>query len=139
MESIILLIVLLVSVAGAKFVIDRVKGFANPASMSDKEILSAIAGQADWLERQLHHVAKYGGAQPYPELAECRREYIVSLCEALLSRHAEPVNLMYNATKRARELEAEGVPRKTAVVQGVKQRLFEENGHTYIARWHPAG
>lgn len=139
MEAIIFVIVVVVAIAAVRFVIDRAKGFADPSHMTDQEVLSAIAGQADWLEKQLHHVAKFGGIQPYPELAERRREYIVTLCETLLSRHPEPINLMYNATKRARQLETEGVPHKTAVVQGVKQRMFEDNGYTYIARWHPGG
>ena len=80
---------------------------------------------------------KFGGAEPHPDLAESRREYIVKLCEAIIIRHPKPINIMYNATKRAKQLEDEGIPHKTAAVQGVKQRLFEDNGVSYMARWHP--
>ncbi len=110
--------------------------FKDPSDMSDQEILSAIAGQADWLEKQLFHVAKFGGAEPHPELAERRRQYIFRLSKTLISRHPQPINLFYNATKRASQLEADGVPHEVAVVQGVKQRLFEDNSINYIARWH---
>jgi hypothetical protein len=137
MEAIVVGVILVFAVAAFSLLSDRSKGFTDPTTMTDKDILSAVAGQADWLEKQIHHVAKFGGPEPHAELAEKRREYIVRLCETLVGRHPEPINLMYNATKRARQLEAEGVPHKTAVVQGVKQRMFEDNGYSYIARWHP--
>ena len=112
------------------------ESFRDPNSMNDKEILSAIAGQADWLEKQLIHVAKFGGKEPQPDIAAKRREYIYRLCKILVERHPKPINIMYDATKRAAQLESEGVPHKIAVVQGVKQRLFAENGVNYMARWH---
>lgn len=112
------------------------ESFRDPGSMTDKAILSAIAGQADWLERQLMHVAKFGGKEPQENIAAKRREYIYRLCKTLIDRHPKPINTMYDATKRAAQLESEGVPHKTAVVQGVKQRLFAENGVNYMARWH---
>jgi hypothetical protein len=137
MEAIVLVVVAIGAIAVIRFLLDRAKGFADPVGMTDQEVLAAIAGQAEWLERQLHHVAQFGGKEPHPELAEKRREYIVRLCETLVSRHPQPRNLMYNATKRARQLEAEGVPHKVATVQGVKQSMFEDNGYTFLARWHP--
>lgn len=75
--------------------------FRDPKSLSDKESLSAIAGQADWLEKQLLHVAKFGGGEPQPAVAAKRREYIYQLCEALIARHPKPINTMYDATKRS--------------------------------------
>jgi hypothetical protein len=137
METVGLLIVLLAAVALFRLVARSMGDFREPVSMSDKEILSAIAGQADWLERQLQHVMKFGGVALHSKRADRRREYIVSLCEQLISRHPQPINLLHHATKRAKQLEIEGLPRKVAVVQAVKQRLFAENGYTYLARWHP--
>ena len=137
MEAAILIIVLLGAFALFSFFVDRAKGFTDPSSLSDKDILSAIAGQADWLEKQLRHVAQHGGSEPYAELAEKRREYIFLLCETLISRHPDPINLMYNATKRVKQLESEGIPHRHAIVVGVKQRVFEDNGYVYMARWHP--
>ena len=136
MNTLILLAVVLALAVGIPFVVDRAKGFNDPTNMSDQDILSAIAGQADWLEKQLRHSLKFGGAEPRPELAAKRREYIYRLCETLISRHPEPKHLLYHATKRAAQLEAEGKPHKASVVIGVKERLFAESGYTYMAKWH---
>ena len=137
MEALGLILLVGLIIVAFNFIADRANGFADPSRMTDKEILSAIAGQADWLEMQYLHVLKFGGAEPHPDLAESRREYIVKLCEAIISRHPKPINLMYSATKCAKQLEDEGIAHKTAVVHGVKQRLFEDNGVSYRARWHP--
>lgn len=136
MDATFVIVVLVLGIIAFLWIKDRAGGFTDPANLSDKDILSAIGGQADWLEKQLIHVAKHGGSEPYPELADKRREYIFHLCETLISRHPEPRNLMYNATKRAAQLEAEGASHEVAVVVGVKQALFEQNGHSYMARWH---
>jgi len=85
----------------------------------------------------LRHVAKFGGEEPHPKLAEGRREYIFQLCEALISRHPDPTSALYSATASAQQLESEGLPHKHAVVVAVKQQLFAENGFTYLANWHP--
>ena len=136
MDAMVLIGIVVILVIAIPFLLDRAKGFADPSEMSDKDILSAIAGQADWLERQAHHVAKFGGAEPHTELAVGRRDYVYRLCEALVARHPEPKNLFYNATKRAAQLQADGMSREKAVVSAVKERLFADNGHFYIARWH---
>lgn len=119
------------------WVLARAGGFRNPTEMSDQEVLAAIAGQADWLERQRKHSMQFGGAEPHAGIAAKRRAYLVQLCETLVSRHPEPKNLLYDAAKRAGELQSEGKSRSEAVASGVKQRLFAERGYHYQARWHP--
>lgn len=136
MELLGLAVIAVPAVLAIWFLSRAFEDFNDPADMSDQEILSAIAGQADWLERQLLHVTRYGGSEPSPEKAERRRQYIYRLCKTLVDRHPQPINLFYNATKRAAQLKAEGVSDKVAVIQGVKQRLFADNGVNYMARWH---
>lgn len=136
MEAIVLVgFVILIAVCLPLF-LHNATVFKDPSGMTDQEILSAIAGQADWLERQALHVAKYGGSPPHADKADRRREYIFRLCEALVARHPEPKHLFYNATKRATQLQSEGVPHKRALVSAVKERLFADNGHVYRANWN---
>jgi hypothetical protein len=136
MDAVVLIGFVVLLVIAVRLLLNRAKGFVEPSGMSDEQILSAIAGQADWLERQALHVAKFGGNEPHSSTTTARREYIYRLCEALVMRHPAPRNLFYNATKRAAQLEAEGVPREKAVVSAVKERLFTESGHVYVAKWH---
>ena len=136
MEAIIFVIGATVVFVALIFLSHRNREFDDPAAMDDKTILSAIAGQADWLEKQERlSMSNPGAPPPFGELADKRRDYILLLCSTLIARHPEPRNLFYNATKFAAKLEQEGQAHDLAIVNAVREKVFTDNGAFYVAKW----
>ena len=135
MEAALVILLVVAVVFLFKFTADRSSGFRDPSGMKDEEILSAIAGQADWLEKQASHLAKFGGKEPHAELAKSRRQYIAQLCSTLLPRHQTESSIFYQASELAKKLESEGATHETANVQAVRKVAFEGNGYHYLASW----
>ena len=136
MEAALIVLVVIAAIIIYKFAADRSGGFRDPSGMSDEEILSAIAGQADWLEKQASHLAKFGGDEPHAELAKARRQYIGQLCIALLARHQAKNSTFIQASEMAKKLESEGKSSVVAHIQAVRKIAFEENGYRHFAAWH---
>lgn len=121
-------------------------GFDDPKPMSNEQILSAIAGQADWLEKMSRSPIESQNAPSIVELARKRRDYIGRLCLELLSREpaddalkypgaSEAPNIFGEAAEYAKELVFSGVGSENAAVRAVKEKLFIPSGVSYPSNW----
>jgi len=141
MEYIVLLIVVGVVVA---FLMNRWRGFDDPKPMPNQQLLAAIAGQAEWLEKMSRAPIESQNSPSIIEIATKRRGYIARLCLELLSRE-EAENEIYpgankgprfpEAVKYANELAGSGVSKENAAVRAVKEKLFIPSGAIYPTRW----
>jgi len=118
-----------------RFMADRARGFDDPKTMTNQQLLSAIAGQADWIKKM--HQAPPGTqlSQSIIELTFNRKNYIALLCREVLSRDCAEGQVFYEAAQYARELESSGIPVEKAAVRAVKEKLFNANGFFYTASW----
>jgi hypothetical protein len=115
--------------------------FDDPKPMSNHHLLSAIGGQADWLEKMRAAPPETQQSPSIIELSKKRRNYIALLCLELLSRKqrgyvTEEEGLTFpEAAKYAQELEATGVSRENAAVRAVKEKLVATSGYSYSSSW----
>jgi hypothetical protein len=125
------------------------KEFDDPQPMSNHHLLSAIAGQADWLEKMSRSPIESQNSPSIVEIAMKRRGYISRLCLEVLSRgiagpgQNEPkypgatvaLNIFEEVVEYVKELEATGISKEVAAVRSVKEKLFVANGVIYPSRW----
>ena len=120
--------------------------FDDPKPMSNQNLLSAIAGQADWLEKMERSPIETQRSTSIVDLTKKRKNYIARMCLELLSRKASDDQLKYPGasvaisvfavpSSYARELENAGVSRENAAVRAIKEKLFIPSGATYYANW----
>lgn len=141
MEYMVLLIVVVVVVA---FLMNRGRDFDDPKPMPNQQLLAAIAGQADWLEKMSRAPIASQNSPSIIEIAKKRRGYIARLCLELLSRETAE-NEIYpggskgprfpEAVEYAKELEGGGISKENAAVRAVKEKLFVPSGVIYPTRW----
>ena len=121
-------------------------GFDEPKPMSNEHLLSAIAGQADWLEKMSRSPIESQNSPSIIELAKKRRDYIGRLCLEVLSRDSvdtgptypgasKTIGIFSEASDCAKELEASGVQRENAAIRAVKEKLFVQSGVVYLSSW----
>lgn len=141
MEIVLLIIGAVVIFVAMRFFLNATASFDDPKLLSNLQLLSAIGGQADCLEKIR---AAPHETQQYPsimELSRKRRNYIALLCLELLSRKqsgyvTEEEGLSFpEAAEYAKELEAAGVSRENAAVRAVKEKLVEPSGYSYPSSW----
>ena len=146
MEIVLLFIVVVVIL----FVLfGRKRTFDDPEPMSNHHLLSAIAGQADWLEKMGRSPLESQNNPSIVEIARKRRGYIARLCLEVISRGVNgpgPNELKYpgatvapnifeEVAQYAKELETTGTSKEVAAVKAVKEKLFVANGVIYPSRW----
>ena len=150
MEVAVLLIVVVVVVIVA-FFMSRGRGFDDPKPMSNQHLLSAIAGQADWLEKMSSAPIEIQNSSSIVELTKKRRSYIARLCMEVVSRGGgdggqnnqnlkypgatAALNVFSETYEYAKELEAAGSSKENAATKAVKEKLFVPNGVFYPTRW----
>lgn len=148
MEYVVLLIVVVVVAA---FLMNRGRAFDDPKPMSNESLLSAIAGQADWIEKMSRAPIESQNSQSIVELAKKRRGYIARLCLEVISRGATDggsnnqklkypgattaPNVFAEVAEYAKALEAAGSKEEDAATKAVKEKLFVPNGVFYPSRW----
>ncbi len=148
MEYVVLLIVVVVVAA---FLMNRGRDFDDPKPMSNQHLLSAIAGQADWLEKMSRAPIESQNSTSIIELARKRRSYIARLCMEVVSRGAgdggpgnqelkypgatAAINVFSETYEYAKELEAAGNSKENAATKAVKEKLIVPSGVFYPTRW----
>lgn len=123
------------------------KTFDDPAPMENQHLLSAIAGQADWLEKMRASPLESQNSPSIIELTRKRKEYIAKLCMEAISRAdrddgpkypgaTRSINAFTEAAEYSKELEAKGASKENAAVRAVKEKMFIPNvGPMYPTRW----
>lgn len=144
------IVVLIVVVAVIGFVLmGRSRDFDDPKPMSNQHLLSAIAGQADWLEKMSRSPIESQHNTSIVEIARKRRGYIARLCLEVISRGIngpspdEPKypgatvapNIFEEVVEHSKALEAKGLSKDNAAVRAVKEKLFVANGVFYPTSW----
>ncbi len=121
--------------------------FNDPQPMTNEHLLSAIAGQADWLEKMNRAPLDTQKSSSIVELTSKRRSYISRLCLEIVSRgnkgSGQPkypgatnsLNVFAETAEYASEIENTGVRRNNAAVRAVKEKLFVANGVSYFSSW----
>lgn len=148
MEIMVLLIVAAVIIA---FFMNRGRDFDDPKSMSNQHLLSAIAGQADWLEKMSRAPIESQSSSPIVDLANKRKGYLPRLCMEVVSRGAgdggsnnqelkypgatAALNVFSETCEYAKELEAAGTNKERAATKAVKEKLYVPNGVFYPTSW----
>ncbi len=129
---------------GGKSANNREKDFDDPKPMQNQQLLAAIAGQADWLEKMSSAPIESQNSPSIVEIAKKRRGYIARLCLELLSRETTDDEIypgeskgprFPEAVEYAKELEGGGVSKDNAAVRAVKEKLFVPSGVIYSTRW----
>jgi hypothetical protein len=121
-------------------------GFDDPKPMTNDHLISAIAGQADWLDKMIKSPFQSQQSPSIINLALKRRNYVAQLCQEVVERAYQkkvdiypgatnPINVFSETAEYAKQLENSGVIEKSANVQAVKKILFANNGVTYLADW----
>jgi hypothetical protein len=123
------------------------QSFDDPKPMTDQHLLSAIAGQADWLEKMSRSPIETQQSASIVELSRKRRGYIARLCLEACARadkdDGRPIypgatrstNAFTEAADYAKELAASGVSGENAAVRAVKEKMFLPSGAFYPSRW----
>lgn len=148
MELVVLLVVVVVAIA---FFMNRERDFDDPKPMSNQHLLSAIAGQADWLEKMSRAPIESQNSSSIVELTKKRRGYVARLCMEVVSRGAgdggpnnqelkypgatTALNVFSETYEYAKELETTGNSKENAATKAVKEKLFVPNGVFYPTRW----
>ena len=148
MEIVVILIVVVGVIA---FFISRGGNFDDPKPMSNQHLLSAIAGQADWLEKMSRAPIESQNSSSIVELTKKRRGYIARLCMEVVSRGTSDggqnnqelkypgattaLNVFSETYGYAKELEVLGNSKENAATKAVKEKLFVQNGVLYPTRW----
>lgn len=121
--------------------------FDDPKPMSNQHLLSAIAGQADCLEKIRRAPFESQLSPSIVEIARKRKVYIAQLCTEVISRASSiegllkypgatvALNVFSETAEYAKELEATGVSPEKAAVRAVKEKLFAANGAVYPSSW----
>lgn len=141
MEIVLLIIGAIVIFVAIRIFSNATASFDDPKPMSNHHLLSAIGGQADWLEKMRAAPRETQQSASIIELSRKRRNYIALLCLELLSRKqrgyvTEEEGLSFpEAAKYAQELEAAGVSRENAAVRAVKEKLVVPSGFSYPSSW----
>lgn len=149
-------IVLLIIAAIVIFIVIRIFSNAtaspdDPKPMSNQHLLSAIAGQADALEKISRAPIETQKFSSIAELTKKRKSYIAQLCMEVVERGigdggpnnqelkypgaSVAVNVFYETSEYAKELEATGISKENSAVRAVKEKLFKENGYNYFTKW----
>ena len=138
---IVVIIFVLKAIGGGK------QSFDDPKPTTDQHLLSAIAGQADWLEKMGRSPVETQQSASIVELARKRRGYIAQLClEACARADRDDGRPMYPGATRstnafteaadyAKELATKGVSGENAAVRAVKEKMFIPSGAIYSSRW----
>lgn len=135
MQAILLIIGGIVLFYVFRFILDRTKGFGDPKTMTRHHLVSAIAGQADWIEKMR---ASPWETQQMPSILKLtleRKNYIVRLCVEVVSRDGEDGLVFYETAQYAKELELSGITKEKASVRAVKEKLFDKSGVFYPSSW----
>jgi hypothetical protein len=119
--------------------------------MSNQHLISAIAGQADCLEKISRAPIETQNSSSIVEIAKKRRGYIARLCMEVVSRGAgdggpnnqdlkypgatTAFNAFSETYEYAKELEATGNNKESAATKAVKEKLFVPVGAFYPTRW----
>jgi len=122
------------------------RGFDDPKPMTNNQLISAIAGQANWLDKMIKSPFQSQQSPSIINLALKRRNYIAQLCQEVILRSnqdkgdtypgaTKPINVFSETAEYAKQLESSGVIEKSANVQAVNKILFANNGVTYLADW----
>ena len=123
------------------------RDFDDPRPMTNQHLLSAIAGQADWLEKMSRAPIESQRSSSIVALASKRRIYIARLCLEVVSRAdndqdqlkypgaTKSINPFADAADYAATLSKSGLSNENAAVRAVKERLFAENGAHYFSSW----
>jgi len=130
---------------------NKTASFDDPKPMSNEHLLSAIAGQADWLEKMSLTPIETQNSSTIIELAKKRKGYIARLCMEIVSRGAgdggqnnqdlkypgatTAINVFSETYEYAKELEAAGNNKENAATKAVKEKLFVPNGVFYPTLW----
>ena len=122
--------------------------FDDPQPMTNEHLLSAIAGQADWLEKMNRAPLETQKSASIVELTLKRRNYISRLCLEVVSRGnkdddgspkypgaTKSLNVFSETAEYASELENTSISRSNATVRAVKEKLFAANGVSYFSNW----
>lgn len=144
-------LVLVVAVVIIAFLMNRGREFDDPKPMSNQQLLAAIAGQADWLEKMSRSPIGAQNSASIVDLAKRRRAYIALLCLEVVTRGAgdggpgnqelkypgasAAPNLFLETYEYAKNLEPEAKSREIAATRAVKQVLFVQNGVPYPTSW----
>lgn len=150
MEAAILVVIVVIVIA-LFMRSDSSKDFDDPKPMSNQHLLSAIAGQADWLEKMSRAPIESQNSPSIVEIAKKRRGYIARLCLEVVSRGATDegpknrenrypgalgeLNVFSEVYEYARDLEAAGSDKENSAIKSVKEKLFKANGVFYPTRW----
>lgn len=140
MEIFLLIIGLIVIFVVIRIFFNATASFDDPKPMSNQHLLSAIGGQADWLEK-VRATPNENQQSSILALSKKRKHYIALLCLELLSRKQpayvtgdeEPT--FPEAATYAKELESIGVSRENAAVRAVKEKLIAPSGFSYLSSW----
>lgn len=141
MEIVLTIIGAIVIFVAIRIFSNATASFDDPKPMSNHHLLSAIGGQADWLEKMRAAPRETQQSPSIIELSRKRRNYIALLCLELLSRKqrgyvTEQEGPSFpEAAKYAQELEAAGVSRENAAVRAVKEKLVAPSGFSYPSSW----
>lgn len=140
--------VIIVIIAVAVFLIFNGKQtFDDPGPMSNEHLMSAIAGQADWLEKMRASPLESQKSPSIVELTKKRREYIAKLCIEAIARASRDngpaypgatrsINPFAEAAEYSKELEANGVSKEAAAVRAIKEKMFIPTlGQRYPTSW----
>ncbi|MEQ6289639.1 hypothetical protein ACFPAG_03335 [Vogesella sp. GCM10023246] len=123
------------------------QSFDDPKPMTDQHLLSAIAGQADWLEKMSRTPIETQQSASIVELSRKRRGYIAQLCLEACARadrddgspmypgETRPTNAFTEASDYAKELVVKGVSSENAAVRAIKEKMFIPSGAIYPSRW----
>lgn len=135
MQAILLIIAGIVLFFVFRFLLDRTKGFDDPKTMTRHHLVSAIAGQADWIEKMR---ASPWESQQMPYIIKLtleRKNYLERLCVEVVSRDGEDGLVFYETAQYAKELESSGITKEKAAVRAVKEKLFDKSGVFYPSSW----
>ena len=148
MEIALVLVVAIVLIA---FLMNRGRGFDDPKPMSNQQLLAAIAGQADWLEKMSRSPIDAHRSASIVDLAKKRRAYIARLCLEVVARGAGDggpgnqelkypgatiaPNVFLNTFEFAKNLDLEANSKEVAATRAVKKVLFVQNGVHYPTSW----
>lgn len=151
MEVVLLIIGAIIIFFAFRIFSSATASFDDPKPMSNHHLLSAIAGQADWLEKMSRAPIESQNASSIVEISKKRRGYIARLCIEVISRGAtdggpnnqelkypgatSAPNVFAEVYEYSKELEAAGNTKENSAVKSVKEKLFVANGVLYSARW----
>ena len=141
---VVIVVVLVIVIAVAS---NASRSFDDPKPMTNERLLSAIAGQADWLEKMKTAPVQSQQSPSIIALTRDRKGYIARLCLEVVSRASSSegqlkypgasvaLNVFSETAEHAKSLEASGVSKENAAVRAVKQKMFAENGVRYPSSW----